>query len=299
MSFNWDKMKFREMFDIEKYKINNLPDGIKISTISAVCKLGSNLHLDNIFKYLPLNSKDVLTVKRNNQNYRSLITIKEIKRRSKTEQEKKKTTSFQNSLSIVIRKNHHSVSKDELDLEGKINFKLFNNGSVQMSGCKDLIGLNSAMNKLVQIFRKGIYYNENGVNKKLDFAENPDNIDISDFRTSMINCNYRIRPAINREKLNNLLTKKKIKSSYEPVIRSQVIVEYKPKNDNPKNKSISISVFEQGNIIVTGANNPSQLIESINFINNIIVSHIHDIQKIILDDIINKTKYKELLIKNI
>ncbi len=115
----------------------------------------------------------------------------------------------------------------------------------------------------------------------------------------MINCNYRVRVTINREKLNNLLIKKKIKSSYEPCIRACVIIKYVPIEENPTKKEISIFVFEQGNIIITGAKNQRQIEQAVNFINDIIITHLNDIQKSVLDEVIRKTKFKKLLVEGV
>jgi len=299
MPINWNKFPFKDLIDVEKFTIKNLQDGIKISTICASCSVGSDLNLQLIHKYMGLHHEDVLVVKKNNLDYRSLITLKQPKRRSKSEQEKKKTTSFQNSLTIVIRKYHHKVSAEELENEGKVNLKLFNNGSIQMSGCKDIEAVNFALNKLSGILRKGKTVKINGLKKKIEFAQEPNKVQVSGFKLDMINCNYKVRVSINREKLNNLLLKKKIKSSYEPCIRACVIIKYIPREDNINNKEISIFVFEQGNIIITGAKNKSQIDQAINFINDIIITHINDIQKSLLDEVIRKTKYKKLLVEGV
>lgn len=299
MPINWNKVKFTDQFPVEDFKIKNLTDGIKISTICASCNIGTEFNLDNIFKYISLKPEDVLVVKKNNQNLRTIIALKETKRRSKTEQEKKKTTSFQNSLTIVIRKQHNIVSKEELDNESKVNLKLFNNGSIQMSGCKDLSGVNIVLNKLVTILKKGKRIKKNGVEQKIEYVTEPSNVKINGFKLDMINCNYKVRVTINREKLNNLLAIKKIKSSYEPCIRACVIIKYVPEIDNPTKKEISIFVFEQGNIIITGTKNQSQINQGVQFINNILITHLDDIQKSLLDEVIRKSKFKNLLVEGI
>ena len=168
-----------------------------------------------------------------------------------------------------------------------------------MSGCKDLEGVNFALNKLSAILRKGKTIKENGLKKKIEFCSEPKKVNVSGFKLDMINCNYRVRVTINREKLNNLLIKKKIKSSYEPCIRACVIIKYIPLEENATNKEISIFVFEQGNIIITGAKNQSQIEQAVNFINDIIITHLNDIQKSVIDEVIRKTKFKKLLVEGV
>ena len=72
---------------------------------------------------------------------------------------------------------------------------------------------------------------------------------------------------------------KKIKASYEKCIRACVIIKYIPPTDNIEEKEISIFIFEKGNIIITGARNHSHIIDSYNYVNNILINHSDDIVK--------------------
>ena len=81
------------------------------------------------------------------------------------------------------------------------------------------------------------------------------------------------------KKLFDILKMKKIKSSYEKCIRACVIVKYCPKIKNKEEKEVSLFVFEKGNIIITGARNLEHIIESYNYMNNIIIEHIDEIIK--------------------
>jgi len=103
--------------------------------------------------------------------------------------------------------------------------------------------------------------------------------------------------------LFKLLLKKKIKASYEKCIRACVIIKFRPKLINTEEKEISIFIFEKGNIIITGARNISNIIESYNYINDILLTHTEEIIKkddelegdLILDlynDIIKENKHK-------
>ena len=84
---------------------------------------------------------------------------------------------------------------------------------------------------------------------------------------------------IDRSKLFHLLLKKKIKTSYEKCIRACVIVKYTPKKMNEEEKEVSIFIFEKGNIIITGARNLSHIVDSYEYINNILLEHIEDVIK--------------------
>jgi TATA-box binding protein (TBP) (component of TFIID and TFIIIB) len=132
------------LIDIEKLEIDNLPDGVKVATMCSSCFLGTKLDLDNIEKYLLLNDKDILMVKRNKDNIRTLIDLKKPSKRNILSAKKKdhngNTNNFYNSITLIIRVTDEP-SKN-LNLEPKINLKLFKNGSMQMSGCKNINNVN-------------------------------------------------------------------------------------------------------------------------------------------------------------
>ena len=91
---------------------------------------------------------------------------------------------------------------------------------------------------------------------------------------------------IDRTKLHQLLTKKKIRSIYEQCIKACVII----KIPNINNKDISIFIFQKGNIIINSAKSKEQIINSYNYINDILFTHKNDIKK--KDDIIYKDYFK-------
>jgi hypothetical protein len=69
------KNEFKEFLDTTK-EINNLPNGISISTMCATCKLNTELNIDNIEHFLQLDPDDIITVKRSTTSIRSLLTQK-------------------------------------------------------------------------------------------------------------------------------------------------------------------------------------------------------------------------------
>lgn len=291
----WETFNFIDYLNINENEIKNLPKGVSISTMCATCKLNTRLDISNIEKYLQLNSDDILVVKMNKERFRALIAVKNKPKRSKkteigtknlkdfcsTEQKiKQKDISknhFYNQITIVIRIGHGSYNN--LNSVQKINLKLFKNGSVQMSGCKSIYGINTVLNKLIFKLKeiKGVFENDIIVEKK--FIETPEQITIIDFKIDMINSNYQVALQIDRAKLAELLLKKKIKSSYEPCIRACVIIKYTPVNNNQEQKEVSIFVFQKGNVIITGARSKNQIDLAYNYINNIILTHKDEIIK--------------------
>lgn len=220
----WDKFEFKDFCDVELNEIDNLRKGIKISTINAsLNNLKLSYNIENIQKYMPLNSNDVLLVGKNKNNCRTLLTFKK-----KKMAEGKKEKQFFNQISIVVRVDEgpYKNINDKFEVK-KINFKLFTNGSIQMSGVKSIRDVNRALNKLLHILDRKITIES----KKINFVENMEFFDPSNFKTDMVNCNYGLSININRENLYEILMKKKIKSSFEKSIRSNVIIKILPDYD--------------------------------------------------------------------
>ena len=273
---NWDKFNFIDYLDVKNKEIKDLPKGVSISTMCAKSKLGTSLVLENIEKFLPLCSDDILTVKLNKESFRSIIPVKEKKRRTK-KKETKKSCPFYNQITVVVRV--YEGDYDDIEKEKKINVKLFLNGSIQISGLKKLEYTNRALNKLV--YRLGQIKGKiiDDKIKEIKFVEDVNNLSINAFSIYMINSNYKVNMKIDRSKLFTLLLKKKMKASYEKCIRACVIVKFMPLRGNDEEKEVSIFIFEKGNIIITGARNLFHIIDSYNYINNIILSHVDEIIK--------------------
>ena len=301
----WKNYKFKDYLDVKNKEISGLPKGVSISTMCAKCNLGTKVDLDNIYDHLQLNNDDILTVKVNKEKERTILPVKVKKRRTTKRKTTGKSNPFYNQITIVVRV--YEGDKDVIIKNGekcmdkikKINVKLFKNGSIQISGVKKLKYTNRALNKLV--------YKLSEINDDIKFVEDYDKLAVYDFSIYMINSNYKINFHVNRKKIYDILKKKKIKSSYEKCIRACVIVKYCPKIKNVEEKEVSLFVFEKGNIIITGARNLEHIIESYNYMNNIILEHVDEIikkneeneNKLILklyDDIIKSHSHK---LKNI
>jgi len=272
----WSQFQFIDYLNVKKNEIIELPDGVSISTMCGKCRLGTKLYLDDIKQYLPLSSDDILTVKVNRDKLRTLIPPKIKKRRTK-KKKSIKSNPFYNQITVVVRVFEGECTN--LNDEKKINLKLFKNGSIQISGLKKLEYANRALNKLVyRLSQIKAKLNDSKI-EEIKFVEDTNILGIFDFNIYMINSNYRVNMQIDRSKLFHLLLKKKIKTSYEKCIRACVIVKYTPKKMNEEEKEVSIFIFEKGNIIITGARNLSHIIDSYEYINNILLEHVEDVIK--------------------
>jgi len=272
---NWKDFKYTDIIDHEKNEIKDLPDGLTISTMCASAKLNSLLNIVNIEKYLQLDQDDIICVKLNNDNKRTLIQTKLKNKRLKKKE--KKEFHFFNQITVVIRVFYGIVN--DWDTEPKINLKLFKNGSIQMSGCKCLNYVNIVLNKLIVKLTQIKAKIEDNKIYEIKFIENNEPLLLKTFKVDMINSNYKVNMQIDRTKLYNLLIKKKIKSSFEPCIRACVIIKYTPIENNDEEKEISVFVFQKGNIIITGARTKNHILSASKYINNILLTHIDEISK--------------------
>ncbi len=274
-------IEYIDYINVKSREINDLKSDIKISTMCASCKLNTRLNIDNIEKYLQLSKNDILTVKMNDERIRTLISLKKKpKRNKKNDTHKKKENSkshFYNQITLVIRINNDD--NDDLTNVPQINMKLFKNGSIQMSGCKSVNSINIVLNKLLIRLREIKGRIENGNINEIKYVEEIDKLTIKDFKIDMINSNYQIDMLIDRDKLYNLLQKKKIKSSYEPCIRACVIIKCCPDIENEDQREVSIFVFQKGNIIITGARCKNHIIYAYKYMNTIIETHKEEIVK--------------------
>lgn len=236
--------------------LNNLPSELHISTMTITFNLATTFDVQNIGKYIDLSFGNILCVKygpSGSNLIRSLIKYKVSKKKTK-----KKKKNFYNQASLVL-----GISNGKM-----INIKLFKNGAIQMTGCKNMQHFTDSLTKLFSFLlkEKAVY---DPITKKIvdkPFVSNPENINltkISNFRIRMINSNFHIGFLINREILYNILSKDShVTCTYEPCIHACVNIKYNYHNK----ETISIFVFESGSIIITGAKNKDHIIESYNYI---------------------------------
>jgi TATA-box binding protein (TBP) (component of TFIID and TFIIIB) len=254
----------KDYVNIKKNAIKNLPKGLKISVMTADIKNTKfEYNLKNIYDHLMLDENKILEMKYN----KGIKTLLINKKRKKSKKD------LYNQLSLVMRVYHVGHAKDIIvkgnkEKINKVNFKLFNNSSIQISGIKNIIELNIALNKLFNELKRYRVIDR----KRVYFAKNFKNLDTSNFKINMINSNYSLNTYINRDNLYQLLLKKKIKCTYEKAIRACVIVKYKPDNIN---KDVSVFIFRKGNILITGAKSQQHIVDAFNYINNIILEHIN------------------------
>ena len=230
--------------------IENKPDEVMISTMTITCALNTKYYLENICKYIDLNHTGIVTIRYGNPldetTNRTLIPEKIL-----NIQKRKKKKSFYNQATFEIKTKKSKI----------INLKLFSNGSIQMTGVKNVESIYEALNKLFYELKQKKFVikmidNKKTLIEKL-FVSDISQIGIEHlqkFKIAMINSNYNIDFNIDREKLYELLIQDQYECTYDPNIHASVNIKY-----NHPVKPISIFVFEKGSIIITGARNCEQI----------------------------------------
>lgn len=255
---------------------------ISISTITLDCKLkGPNkkdtvvIDVDTFAKNVTLNEEGIVSVKFGNRKdpatNRTIVIIKAKKKPS--------IKNFYNQVTILMKPTNNPD-------RNYINIKVFKNGSLQMTGCKDMEDFFNVTNTLIDILLAGKRINKNHV----DFI-NQDSIRIQDIKIRMINSNFRLDYKVDRKKLAKLLKKYHHKNTketeigyveckYEPTGgHSCVNIKYQYDEDNKP----SIFVFQTGAIIITGAKNLHHIIMAYKFIHTILNKYYDEIRIIDLD----------------
>lgn len=277
---------------------HNLPHDLTISTMTLTCKLPVKFNVIMIAKYLELSSTFIQTIKcgNNNEICRTLVPFKhknknkkiKIKQNAKAKPTTKKN--FYNQVTIVI------------NCSGmiKINVKLFKNGSIQITGCKNISSVIWILEKLFKKLQEFVPKNDNAnatdntddTDDTVDTDKTPERyaepyiflkiLDITDLKIAMINSNFDIGFNIDREKLFNLLIADKYECGYDPSRHAGVNIRFKSEHNISETDihSSSIFVFDKGSIIITGARNYMQIMECYKFINMYLINNYQKIVRI-------------------
>lgn len=277
---NFSTSDFSKKLNTE-FDLTNLPDDLRISTMTVTCNLNTLITIENIGKYINLSFGNTVCIKYGNNKVRTLIKLKKSNKKTK-----KKQKNFYNQASIIV----------DVKNKRRVNVKVFKNGAIQMTGCKSVDDFIDAMtilcNELAQ--KKAVYDKTQNKIIKKEFVTKPENVNVTDiynFKIRMINSNFHIGFLINREILYELITKLGIRCSFEPCIHACVNIKYNYKNKD----TISIFVFESGSIIITGAKTRNHIVEAYKFITKILYENYDSIVKNDIDKFLERPEIKELI----
>ena len=162
--------------------------------------------------------------------------------------------------------------------------KIFTRNTIHLTGCNSIESIIYTIKLLLDILNKPVYVVDFAVNKVIEkkYATDITALSISKikyFNIAMINSDLKMPFCIDRMKLFKLLLKYNLdicSCSFEPIKHAGVNIKYKYFS-----KKITILVFEKGSIIITGANNCSQIEAANNFIGIFILMNLKNIIKYI------------------
>lgn len=259
-------------------ELNNvdIPEEIKISTMTLEAKLNTQFYPGNIKKYVK-DSADIRVIQKKKPKNKKV---------KKTNNKNRQSDAFLNQITVSIR-----VSNKK----NPVSVKIFNSGTLHLTGCVCIDNLFEAVYKLCIECRKEVaVIDKKGKIRPIKFAEDTNKLRVENlfgFKVDMINCIFVVPFKIDRPKLQVLLKVEGYNSTYDSNGHAGVRIKYV--NDN---KKITIFVFESGSIIIIMGN---QGFRRINEVYNFIYKYLLDnYDKIIKNDDIANTSILKYLEEN-
>lgn len=259
---------------------------LRISTITTTAQLGTVMKLDSLFAQIPILKYWDLNdgvLKMDFSGQTKGTSFKDIMQKPKAEK-----TSFYNQATLVIRREVSPLNWKE------INVKLFRNGGVQMTGVRSIEMSREALRWLVD------YINTHCTNAEQPVFATPPNIHREE--TQLVNTDFSIGAKVRRDALHKILTEHyRLNSTYESSIYQGVKTKYFYNAQRPAGyppglcpcpercegkgdgatigacKKITISPFQTGQVIITGARTMDQINEAYEFIKGVFARHADDI----------------------
>jgi TATA-box binding protein (TBP) (component of TFIID and TFIIIB) len=236
---------------------------LRVSTIVGISKFTQELNLEKLYQQIIIDK--FIKFAELGTHYKGDIDKKNLKKR-----EKGKKKYFYNQVTLHILIDYNESYK-------KVNIKLFNNGSIQMTGLKSIDLGKKTLSQLLKIVKT---MDENVYDKQTE-------ITLGEYSIALFNTDFDIGFKINRDRLNSYLLNMNIYTSFEPCIYPGVNIKYYYKSSNKNGKceccptcngngkdgsckKITIAVFNSGKIIITGGRNYNQCYEAFQFISKIL-----------------------------
>jgi len=253
---------------------------LRVSTITTTAQLGVKIDLDQIYKQiriLPYWDLNDGILKMEYKGQRQGTCFKDIMQKPKVTK-----TSFFNQATIVVRREVSTLNWKE------VNVKIFRNGGVQMTGVRSI-------EMSADVIRWLIAHLTAICTGAPIFEGTPV---IHKEQTQLINTDFSIGAKVRRDVLHKILTENYgLNSSFESAIYQGVKTKYfcnaerpadKPRGICPcptlckgtgdgskigECKRITISPFQTGNGIITGAREMDQINEAYDFIKDVFTRH--------------------------
>lgn len=285
---------------LERAKLDayNLPYDLPISTATITCKIYVLFDVENIAYYF--NDFDDVLIDKKYGNRSGINSVNSKKNKSSEKKKSKIKKDFFNQVSLIFSTPMlMGMDMDRLtqkEKEKTINVKLFNNGSIQMTGCKHLSNIKKCLEIIFERVKKTkAILNDKYQFKKINFLKKIEDLDLENinfthdlpkyksnpyeqlkienvlmFDIHMINTNFNIGFQIKRDELKELLVDTGFDATLDPNVHACVNIKLNIPNQN---KTISIFVFESGSITIAGSDSCEQILYTYNFINKFILTN--------------------------
>ena len=315
-------INFIETFNQMKKKVKLELTPVRVSTRSAIGKLTRMIHFRLFAHYVehfywqqeqleleedgcamcktfaeddkqvreifPMSS--IVGMKFNNVTYgRMKKVLKKITKKTKQKR------NFYNQITFLVQTERN---------ERPVNIKIFSNGSISMTGCKQEMDGYWALKGLVEDMRQVPYIFAN--------VEDRENLDIVDYGITLINSDFSIGHKIDRAQLYKMIIEEyRLFATYEPTIYPGVKLTYmwnvtkeeqketglctcavkcllknRKKEKGNMCKKITIAIFQSGKIIITGSNTMEQTNDAYRFIVDILEQNSSRLIRFSVNDII-------------
>jgi TATA-box binding protein (TBP) (component of TFIID and TFIIIB) len=268
-----------------------VPTPYRVSTITCNGNVGTTIHIDDFFQHviihdLPDEEEGFVYAEIHGDRRKGIHPNK--KKREKQVTSGTPTKCFDNQVTIVYRMPSGYMP----------NVKLFRNGNLQMTGIRTV----EDGHRMIQIMTQEIKRIYENITKTIIVGENIQLLKGDNFTIRMINTDFSVPYKIRRKDLHKLL----ISSQYNnvcdfqpgtyPGVKLQYFWNDTCSHDgrclctvpcfgkgrgigNGDCKKVTVSVFESGKILITGANEFHQVEEAYAYICNILTTEVEQLRK--------------------
>ena len=236
---------FNELSNLGQNNVNVIYTNLSISTMTVCFNFNQPLNLILLNEKLPESIK---------------VSYNPGSKKSKVPK-KKGTDSFYNSFDIKI-----TIFDHESGLFSNVSIFIFPNGKVKAAGAKNVNTIHILTEELINI----ITYVPNVV-------KNPETLGVENVKIQMICSDFKIKPikqdpsgwCLKQEDLKNILVKQGLSATFSSLSRYPGINLKYPSIVEPS-KQTSLLIFRSGSIIITGAKYAKDILNSYEFITNLI-----------------------------
>lgn len=237
-------------------------NNIITSTMTIYGSLGTKINCPNVAYYISMHENSIVCVNAAPVGMRGFRCLDVFKIKKK--QTKKKDV-FYNQVPLYIQPDPVAGVK-----HNPINIKLFQNGTVHLTGCQHMCSVYNVLGKLInELKNPKEKLISTGEYEEIHFVDKVSELKLSDLYVALINTTFYVDYLIGRDKLYYLLCMNNIICKNNQG-HASIDIKYYYEPDNLK---ISIFVFKSC-VIITGAKHMNHIIAAYDYITKIL-KHYH------------------------